>query len=74
MSESAREPIGTTTGNPESATKACPFCGERILAVARKCKHCNEFLRDPAIAHAPQRFAFDDYTGSGDLRVCPWSS
>jgi len=25
-------------------TKRCPYCGEEILAIAKKCKHCGEFL------------------------------
>lgn len=28
----------------QEQTKACPFCGEIILSVAKKCKHCGEFL------------------------------
>ncbi len=37
MSESAEEP-----------TKPCPFCGEKILAVAIKCKHCGSDLQAQA--------------------------
>ena len=27
-------------------TKICPYCGEEILAVAKKCKHCGEWLKE----------------------------
>ncbi len=29
---------------PTSASKPCPMCGEQILTVAKKCKHCGEFF------------------------------
>lgn len=28
----------------EQETMKCPYCGEEILAVAKKCKHCGEWL------------------------------
>ena len=28
----------------QANTKQCPYCGEEILEVARKCKHCSEWL------------------------------
>src|SRR5881397_2101136 len=37
----------STTAEP---TKRCPFCGEVILAIAKKCKHCGEFLDRAALS------------------------
>jgi hypothetical protein len=38
----------------QDATKNCPYCGEEVLAVAIKCKHCGEFLDDRPIPESTQ--------------------
>jgi len=38
----------------QSTTKKCPFCAEKILADAVKCKHCGELLNKPQEAQTPQ--------------------
>ncbi len=30
--------------NMADETKLCPYCGEKILAIAKKCKHCGEWI------------------------------
>jgi membrane protein YdbS with pleckstrin-like domain len=69
--EAAPEPT-PLTGQPEP-TRRCPFCGEVILAVARKCKHCGEFLDraapDASAAALPTAAAGADNTADPNAPV-----
>lgn len=44
-----------------SSTKQCPECGETIMAVAKKCKHCNSQLQTSQSEFVPP----DTSMGSG---------
>jgi len=49
--------------------KNCQFCGEEILQVARKCKHCGEFL-DGSLRPAPSE---DPKNNAGELEKVLWT-
>ena len=51
QSDNSKSPYGL-----DNETKPCPYCGEEILEVAKKCKHCGEFLEiQVPIPHAPRK-------------------
>ena len=39
----------------EQETKRCPYCGEEILAIAKKCKHCGEWLSEKKTEEKPKQ-------------------
>ena len=52
--------------------KACPFCGEGILAVAQKCKHCGEFLSKVETVVAKHQIAIAAKTDGHLTFVCAY--
>lgn len=49
-------------------TKRCPYCGEEILAVAKKCKHCGEWLN----REETRPCSICGEKISSDATVCPY--
>jgi len=43
----SEEPVATAmpSATASQPTRPCPFCGEQIMLVAQKCKHCGEWLQ-----------------------------
>lgn len=58
----------------EEAKKRCPYCGEEILAVAKKCKHCGEWLPDEATEKPKEKIPCPICGESIDidLALCPY--
>lgn len=52
--------------------KLCPYCGEEILAVAKKCKHCGEWLERKEPEKEKKACPICGELVDVDLEVCPY--
>lgn len=53
-------------------TKRCPYCGEEILAVAKKCKHCGEWLEPKETSKVKKPCPICGEMVDEDLDICPY--
>lgn len=51
-----KPPVATQASDK---TRTCPYCAEQILAAAKKCKHCGEFL-DKSVQRERQKAQGND--------------
>jgi len=53
--------------------KTCPYCGEEIMATAKKCKHCGKWLTETAqLSQHKQQLRKESYFGSKYLYDKVW--
>lgn len=68
------ENIQCSEGLEEESTKQCPYCGETILAIAKKCKHCGEWLTEET-KESDRKYIECPVCGEEiepDAKVCPY--
>lgn len=53
-------------------TKRCPYCGEEILAIAKKCKHCGEWLEAKEPEKEKKACPVCGERIDADVEVCPY--
>ncbi len=70
LREQENSNASTTQSSINGPTKICPYCGEVILAVAKKCKHCHEYLQEDAPATMTQCPVCGEEIPS-DSKTCP---
>lgn len=46
-------PVAIVENTDVETTTRCPYCGEQINSMARKCKHCGEWLDNRPVSNAP---------------------
>lgn len=50
-------------------TKKCPYCGGEIMATAKKCKHCGEWIEKANPTVVPQENASNETETNTDVEI-----